>query len=298
MSDYKEYYDTYKEWLDFQDDLIYSNRFFPKLDTLNKIKKLIVKCDDYIDEGEILFRAREYVINFSLNELGLVTKEKMCEKLEKMMLRLLISTVNKEHIWSLYMKEPETISLLKKKEKTSEWGYSKEESGKPNREKAGLNRASPKYISYLYLASDVNTSLAEARAQTKQKFSVAQYKITKPLHIVNFTKFPEISKDKKDLERSFALYNNICQAFSAPSSSNEKDYIMSQYIAEYIKKLGFAGLSFDSSRRDGGINYTLFNDDACEFIKSELYVVKNIEIESERIFPTRKIMQEVKKLHK
>jgi len=288
MLDSEEYYHTYKEWLDFKDELIYSNRFFPKSNMRAKIKKLIVKCEDYIDEGNIFFRAREYTLN-SVHEMSdLIAEEKRVKDIKNTMLRSLILAANKDDIWSIHIKDPISRSLIEKMEKTSEWGYSKDESGMPNREKAGLNRASPKYISYLYLANDVNTSLAEARAQIRQEFSVAQYKIIEPLRIVNFLKSIKLHKNTEEKSKEIILYNSIRQAFSAPSSTDEKDYIVSQYIAEYIKKLGFQGIAFGSSRRKGGINYTLFNDDACEFIKSELYIVKNIEITSEKFFPPRK----------
>lgn len=286
MSNREKYCHAYKEWLGFKEELIYSNRFFLESNMPAKIEKLIAKCEDYIAEGEILFRAREYTLNYTQKTPDLITEKEEIENSRNMMLEQLISAANKDDIWSLHMKDPMSLSLIEEMKKTSEWGYSQKDSGMPNREKAGLNRASPKYIAYLYLANDVNTSLAETRAQIRQKFSVAQYKITKPLRIVNFLKNPKYDETTK--EEEFVLYNSICQAFSAPSITDEKDYIISQYIAENIKKMKFQGIAFGSSRRKGGINYTLFNDDACEFIKSELYIVKNIEITSEKIFPPKK----------
>ena len=84
---------------------------------------------------------------------------------------------------------------------------------------------------------------------------------------------------------NFFIYMNMNKAFSMPVYSDDKDYILSQYMAEYIKSLGYAGVVFSSSRNKSGFNYTLFDDTHCKFICSEIHKVENIMIESNSVFP-------------
>jgi hypothetical protein len=53
--------------------------------------------------------------------------------------------------------------------------------------------------------------------------------------------------------------------------------------------LGFDGIAYGSSRNNDGTNYSLFNDDVCKFIRSEIYSVKGIEIKSKKVLPINNI---------
>ena len=280
---------SYQKWNAFENELIYSNRYFPNVDIFDDIKGIILRRKDTIVKGRTLFRAREYDLGnvYSINELDessyIIGED--CSKISKKLLYSVIIKAADTKFLPELMKNPVYAGIINEREEKSEWGFSKEESGKPDREKSLSNRANPKYISYLYLASDIDTALAETRAQIEQLFSVAQYETTKDLKIINLThSFVEDKEIEEDFE-IFTFYLNVHRAFSAPVYSNEKDYIVSQYIAEYIKKLGFEGIVFDSSRKKGGINYTLFDDAACKFLRSELHSVENIQIESKRQLP-------------
>jgi len=86
-------------------------------------------------------------------------------------------------------------------------------------------------------------------------------------------------------EGDFFLLFRANQAFSTPAHSTDKDYIMSQYIAEFIKASGYDGIVFNSSRNKRGTNYTLFDDSVCNFICSEIHKVDNISITSAKLLP-------------
>jgi hypothetical protein len=281
------YLNILNEWNEFEKSLLYENRFFSKQNILEKIKEFANQNTETIETESILFRAREYELSKNIFKFGGFSSmtEETPEK------RLFAYSKAIEQINSSNVEALENVAngfaiydILQEKNKTMEWGYSKEESGKPNSEKAELNRANPKYIAYLYLANDINTALAETRAQRGEVFSMARYKVTNPLTIVNL-KGNFINDSDLD---SVLLSSKIYGAFSSPSHNNDKDYIVSQYIAEYIKSLGFDGIKYASSKYAGGINYTLFNDSSCEFICSEIYEVKNITIESKRLLPSSK----------
>ncbi|MBP0723929.1 RES family NAD+ phosphorylase [Bacillus sp. RG28] len=73
--------------------------------------------------------------------------------------------------------------------------------------------------------------------------------------------------------------------FSIPSNSNKKDYLPTQYIAEYIKLLGFEGIRFNSSLYNIGNNLTIFNYQSCEPISSKIYEVGDICFDARPLAP-------------
>jgi len=281
--------DTNTLWSNLKSELLYSNRFFPTSSgILLKVKKIFERCACTIGGDEkIYFRAREYAVDpkgeFILSSEGMSEKVKhpprsLIEGFFNLMISANEATPQSKKAIERYIEK-----MLGDKIQKSEWGYSKEESGRPPSELTGTSRASPRYISYLYLASDVNTALAETRAQIGQLFSVAQYTITKELDVVDLS---IASFDEEDFgSEDFFLFLNMNRTFSTPIYSDDRDYIISQFIAEYIKSMGYDGVLFDSSRNKGGFNYTLFDDVACEFIRSELYKAENITIASNKVFP-------------
>ena len=280
--------DEIKLWADFERELIYTNRFFPNVEILSKIEGIARMFADTITEGCVLFRAREYEeVDYILFSDEFDDQEEASEESDKRKRDLYYSVLIKAARGkdSDYLSGRVFSEIVNEKKNSSIWGYSEKESGKPNREKAGLNRASPKYIAYLYLAGDVDTALAEARAQVNQPFSIAEYKIAKSLKIVNLSFSHVDCENNGATMEEVMLYAFIHRAFSSPSNSSDRDYLVSQYIAEYIKKLGYDGIVFDSSRNLGGINYTLFDDSAFEFLGSAIHEVASIKVASRRLLP-------------
>lgn len=92
---------------------------------------------------------------------------------------------------------------------------------------------------------------------------------------------------------------NISQNFSKPNLGNNQDYLPTQYICEFIRKIGFEGIKFKSSVSNDGYNILLFDTrQDCkkyDIIESRVYSVKNINIEAEEILPInlKKIADEI-----
>ncbi|MDD4590670.1 MAG: RES family NAD+ phosphorylase [Parabacteroides sp.] len=63
-------------------------------------------------------------------------------------------------------------------------------------------------------------------------------------------------------------------------------YIPTQYIAEYIKKLGFQAIKFNSSLDSSGRNVTIFTPEKCEAVSSNLYSIEDICFDTKCIAPT------------
>ena len=255
MSDIKASLRVSTLWENFKNEIIYDNRFFPKYNNvfLDQLDKIIPMLRKTVRTGSVWYRAREYSFEsptvFSHEDLMLLPEDKRKKEKDLLDESSLLNIINiyfnyseKMDVIKSFAKESERIA---ERERTSIWGYDKKESGMPPRDKAGLNRASPRYIPYLYLAKDSKTALAEARALPNQRFSVAKYKTKRKLNIVNLTQW--LGENATDEE--ITIGSKIYMTFSSPSQSDEKDYLVSQFIAEYIKNCDYDGISFYSSRK-------------------------------------------------
>ena len=73
--------------------------------------------------------------------------------------------------------------------------------------------------------------------------------------------------------------------FSKPYGK-DGDYLICQYVSEYIKNIGYDGIRFFSSRvlqkfcDDCFVNYTIFNYNKCKPISSDLLYVFDSHIET------------------
>lgn len=129
------------------------------------------------------------------------------------------------------------------------------------------SRMSPAGISYTYLASDIDTCLAEIRAQSDDRVLIGTFTTKKKLKILDLTITPTYrvtSCFSREYEHSKNWLGDFIDHFkneiSAPISDNDKDleYVATQLLAEYIRKKQFHGIKFRSSLHSEGCNYVLF----------------------------------------
>lgn len=206
----------YSIWNDFVRELLYKNRYFPDDgEFLERLDKIILALVKDIEKDSIWFRAREFV-PYDPEALGkkvLTEEDKFKFLSEGYIYNFVPGCIDAYSRQKLLDMLSAYADVVAEKDKTSIWGYSKEESGMPPPDKAGISRASPKYIPYLYLANDSTTALAETRALPKQKYSVAKYRIMKRLNIVDFSMAFNADKlPKEDLLLASFAFN----AFSRP----------------------------------------------------------------------------------
>jgi len=120
------------------------------------------------------------------------------------------------------------------------------------------------------------------RPYLNTKVSVAEIKeVTESLTVVNFT---YESREKFDGFEQYLMALIILE-FAEPSDSNIANYIPTQYIAEFIKTLGFDGIRFQSSLYKSGHNLTIFNYEKCRARCSKLYKIEDICFEAKAIAP-------------
>ena len=143
----------------------------------------------------------------------------------------------------------------------------KSEMGPPPHEKTTAGRANSQGISCLYLASDIITTMHEIRARDLDYVSVAEFVSKKDLKIVdlaNLDKISPFSVGKFDCEWfaiNMKILKKINSELAKPLRRQDSvlDYLPAQYIADFIKSLGYDGICYRSTLNVEGINYAIFD---------------------------------------
>lgn len=134
-----------------------------------------------------------------------------------------------------------------------------------------FNRAG---VSYLYLATDIETCLAEVHLQVGQECSIAKFKCTNNVKLINLSDF------EHDLELKI-WYEILTQPVH---ESIRHKYLITQFLSEVFLKLGAEGLYFKSVQSNG-YNIVSFKPINFELIKF-----------SEKIYEANKINYEFKQI--
>lgn len=142
-------------------------------------------------------------------------------------------------------------------------GYTKEEMSAPSKENAKDGRANPAGIFYLYLAENLETSIAEIKPYIDDTITIASFSLSRKVKIVDIGQgAPSLSKAilSKNKDSFDHLWFGIKMYFAIPVKPQEpKRYIPTQYVAELFKNNGYDGIKFDSVQRRGNFNIVLFN---------------------------------------
>lgn len=161
--------------------------------------------------------------------------------------------------------------------------YPKEQMGKAPANNVVDGRANPRGISYLYVASDVDTAVSEVRPWKSAKVSVAKFILKDDVEIADLTlstiESPFHSIDLRRMLELQQLLEAISLEFSKPVSPSDSgiDYIPTQYISELIKSEGYAGFKFKSSIANGD-NFVFFETKNLDIVETSLHVVTDIKI--------------------
>ena len=171
--------------------------------------------------------------------------------------------------------------------------YDKERMGKPPVEKSTAGRANPKGISYLYVSNDWETTLYETRASLYDYVTIAEFKISKDINVLNLRDTSKISPftlddDIGEYLKHKKYLSKLEKELSKPirRQDSELDYLPTQYLCEFIKSVGFDGVEFRSSLNPNGYNLAIFNDDSFECVKTTLHEVKTVKFTSEKKLTT------------
>jgi hypothetical protein len=162
---------------------------------------------------------------------------------------------------------------------------------KPLFAKAKEGRVNPKGVSYLYLATNMQTAIQEVRPWLGSYITIAQVQIAKDMTLIDCSKnihkldgtgldsiYPEINGRKNDelsnSEIEKCVWSEIDREFSMPvdPSDDTADYVPTQILAELFKADGYDGIIYNSLFAEGK-NLALFNIDSAEMVDCKLYQV-------------------------
>ncbi len=176
--------------------------------------------------------------------------------------------------------------------------YKSEEMRAPPRELASHGRANPAGIPYLYLGSTPFTAIAEVRPHPGERVCVAKYRIEDDLPIIDLRNpralvspfllegEGEIGLMRGDIE----FLERLGSELTTPVLPNDAaiDYIPSQYLCEYIKKCGYAGVLYSSSVSDG-VNIALFEPNFGNVEDIYEYIVNRVDVAADLVIPEKQV---------
>lgn len=165
-------------------------------------------------------------------------------------------------------------------------GFKTEEMGNPPAHLAKAGRANPQGISYLYLASDIETTFFETRAILFDYVSIGEFRLKENISVINLREtelYDPIQLADLDDLRDFIIHypfiSRLEKEISKPNrrADNELDYLPTQYLSEFIKSLGFDGVEYRSSVNPKGYNLAIFNPEKFEIIKTYVNEINRVD---------------------
>lgn len=142
------------------------------------------------------------------------------------------------------------------------YGYNWQESKEPPASKAKAGRMSRKKEVALYLASDEITACSEIKPSIRQLVSVAHFKSTKNVQVIDFSKLkysePLDINDEKYNADARQFLQKVLALFTTPVD-NPNDYCITQKIVDHFREKDYTGFIYRSFYTNGN-NYTFFDD--------------------------------------
>ena len=281
----------------FENDLIYKNRFSSKSAVVDEIHSHKKESTIIVPTGKTYYRARVFkdfsidkLVKYYLQELG-KTDEQIKEILKTWNKTQKVNALSNAQFFASndgqrkYSTEQIAIrnAQLKWRKSVKYKGYGARDSTAPEPDQVKNGRANPDHIRYLYVCEDQDTPVYEVRPIIGDKVSVARFKLVKDVKLYDLT-LPKQSLENQSFESveqyaSSKLFGAIGAMFSRPFNGDPAKYIATQFLAEEVKNMGFDGLRFNSSLNTGGINVVLFDPDVCKAVSSELVEIHGIHIE-------------------
>lgn len=161
--------------------------------------------------------------------------------------------------------------------------YTGQAIGAPPVGNAHAGRLNRPGVSFLYLASDMDTAIAEIRPHPGEFVSVGSFTASRDISIADFSKHDlgRLFADDQELDllRLIISVENAFAAMAPPS--NRQVYSLTQFLAEVFRRMGFEGIRFRSTVGPG-INLVIFdptlvawNADSARAVKVESVTYKH-----------------------
>lgn len=170
-----------------------------------------------------------------------------------------------------------------------ETGFTVDKMGAPPAGVASAGRANPTGISCLYLADTDVTALNEIRAGVYDYVAVGKFVLKEDIEVVNLTLVDQISPfwgldntihavNKKHLQK---ISIDIAKPLRRHDST--LDYLPTQYISDFIKSRGFAGIEYKSTMNMGGYNLAIFDETLFECTSVDVYDIRELKYEYDKL---------------
>ncbi len=160
---------------------------------------------------------------------------------------------------------------VREREDEADWEFDLDQMGPPPAARAAAGRMNPAGISYLYLAFEPQTALAEVLERPPCGAAIAQFDAQRDLTILDLTSLPLLPSifddSRRDQREGLLFLNRFVAEISKPVRKDGREhveYVPSQVVSEYFA-LGFQtngklldGIAYPSAVRPGGKNLVLF----------------------------------------
>lgn len=169
------------------------------------------------------------------------------------------------------------------------FGFYKDECLAPKPHQTRDMRANYRYIPYLYCSRSPYTALCEVRPRFRSRVSVATIGVFGSLRLLDFTNShnqPNMTTAKVN------LFAELSHLFSLPVTEDDDtlDYVPTQFIAEYAKKLNYDGIAYKSSIISDDINkdpdyhnVVIFDKEKYYAMRSNIILVNGIDMDFKQI---------------
>ncbi|AUZ55965.1 hypothetical protein B1L07_13700 [Stenotrophomonas acidaminiphila] len=133
---------------------------------------------------------------------------------------------------------------------------------------AQAGRANPAGLSYLYAASDRETAISEVRPTVADLVAVGRFEPACGFKLVDLSDPRSlISPFRLDLgalgnvRDAMGLLTMLSEDLTRPTPPHRAfyDYLATQYLCELIKTIGYDGVRYRSSLKEGGYNFAFFD---------------------------------------
>ena len=155
--------------------------------------------------------------------------------------------------------------------KTDAWPNDKENLGAPPSSRAAAGRMNPPGISYLYLALERPTAIAEVVQGPPCSLVVAQFGVHRDLTVLNLTDLPPVPSifdhERLDEMELLLFLTAFVEKITRPvvkDGTEHVEYVPSQIVCEYFAsafkkdEVSLDGILYPSAVRQGGRNLVLF----------------------------------------
>jgi hypothetical protein len=179
------------------------------------------------------------------------------------------------------------------------------EMGPPPKHLARAGRLNSEGIPYLYLATNMDTAVAEVRPWITSELTIGFFKVLSDLKIVDTSNdkpkyslslYEFVNTDQQafdirkrpiesytSIEKEEYVWGDINSAFSKPVSPSDSPlkYLPTQYLSEILKAEGYDGIAYKSSLSQDGYNITLFDSLKAKCVGCRMFEVKQVKYEYE-----------------